>query len=73
MRKIERQYSFNRIKQVKLDTEYRTNLNQARIILEFNPSYDYSIDEFANVEQGTKNFQIIKNFLEDYSNNRRDL
>lgn len=62
---VEKQYSFNRIKQVKLDTEYRTNFNQGRIILEFNPSYDYPIDEFANVEQGTENFQLIKNFLED--------
>lgn len=66
LRQIEIQYRFDRIKQVRLDTEYKANFNRGRIILEFNPSHEYPIDEFANVELGTKNFQLIKSFLEAY-------
>ena len=62
---VEKQYDFERIKEVKLDTNYKTNFNKGRIILEFNPSYDYPLDEFANVERGVKSFQIIKKFIED--------
>lgn len=63
--RVERQHSFDQIKQVKLDPEYKTNFNHGRIILEFDPSYDYPIDEFANAELGVANFQIIKDFLEN--------
>ena len=64
-RVVEKRYDFERIKQVKWDTNYKTNFNKGRIILEFNPSYDYLLDEFADVERGVENFQIIKNFIED--------
>ena len=63
-RVVEKRYDFGMIKRVKLDTNYKTNFNKGRIILEFNPSYDYPLNEFANVERGVENFQIIKNFIE---------
>ncbi|MEM7590273.1 MAG: hypothetical protein AAF383_01910 [Cyanobacteria bacterium P01_A01_bin.83] len=63
--RVERQHSFDQIKQVKLDPEYKTNFNYGRIILEFDPSYDYPIDEFTSAELGVANFQIIKDFLEN--------
>lgn len=59
------EYSFDKIKQVKLDTNYNTNFNRGRIILEFNPNHDYPIDEYADAESGESNFQIIKDFLDD--------
>ena len=61
---IEKEYKLARIKQFKLDKDYKVNFNSGRIILEFDPDYDYPIDEFFNAEEGKANFQIIKNFLE---------
>lgn len=65
LQNINKEYSFDMIKQVKLDIEYKTNFNKGRIILEFEPSYDYTIDEFSDSESGERNFQIIKSFVED--------
>ena len=61
---IKREYKLDRIKQLKFDNDYKVNFNSGRIILEFDPDYDYPIDHFFNAEQGKTNFQIIKDFLE---------
>lgn len=61
---INREYKLDRIKQLKLDNDYKVNFNSGRIILEFDSDYDYPIDHFFNAEKGKTNFQIIKDFLD---------
>ena len=62
---ISRKYSFDKINQVKLDTDYKTNFNRGRIIIEFASGDEYPIDEFSNLQTGINNFSIITNFLGD--------
>ena len=60
---IKREYRLDKIKRIRLDTDYTDGFGSGRIILEFEPDYDYPIDEFFNAEEGQKNFQMIKDFL----------
>ena len=64
LKDIRKEYKLNQIGQVKLDKTHKGNLNSRRIILELEPDYDYTIDEFFDIEQGEKSFQIIKSFIE---------
>ena len=61
---IERKYQLDKIEQIRLDTNHQANFTIGRIILKFDPDYDYPLDEFFNTEKGLSNFQIIKSFLE---------
>ena len=64
LKNIKREDRLDRIKQIKLDTDYKINFSIGRIILELEPDCDYPIDEFFNAKEGKTNFQIIKSFLE---------
>ena len=49
---ITKEYKLDRIKRVRLDKNYQVKPNIRRIILEFEPDYDYPIDEFFNADEG---------------------
>lgn len=64
---VTKEYSFERINQIRLDENTSSkNIINGYIILQFNPNYDYPIDEFIDFEYGRQNFQIIQEFIVRY-------
>ena len=60
----ERKYSFDRIKQVAIDTK---DLDLGgRLMLQFIPEYNYPIEEYIDAEYGEANYQKINRFIEQY-------
>ncbi|ELS02904.1 hypothetical protein Xen7305DRAFT_00026220 [Xenococcus sp. PCC 7305] len=63
---IIKEYGFDQINQIRLETDDSKNIINGYIILQFNPDYDYPIGEFINVEYGQQKFQIIQEFITRY-------
>ncbi len=63
---IIKQYGFYRINKIKLDKNETRNIVNGTIILQFNPDYDYPVDEFRDFEYGEQNFKIIQDFFKKH-------
>lgn len=61
---IIKEYDFDRINKIRLDKDNSKNIINGYIILQFNPDYDYTIDDFIDSEYGEQNFKTIKEFIE---------
>ncbi|MDJ0647232.1 MAG: hypothetical protein QNJ60_00865 [Xenococcaceae cyanobacterium MO_188.B19] len=66
VRTIVKHYDFDRINQIKLDKDKTKNIVNGTIILQFNPDYDYVVDEFRDFEHGEQNFKIIQDFFKKH-------
>ena len=63
---VSQEYSFDRINYIRLDKDDTKNIINCRIILQFNPDYDYPIYEFIDIEKAENVLIIIQSFLEQY-------
>ena len=64
---VTKKYNLERINQIRLEENTSSkNIMNGYIILQFNPNYDYPIDEFIDFEYGQQNFKIIQEFITRY-------
>ncbi|MEM8720546.1 MAG: hypothetical protein AAGE84_14785 [Cyanobacteria bacterium P01_G01_bin.39] len=59
-------YSFNKLKQVRLERDDSEKITTETIILQFDPDYDYPVTEFADLKRGAEAFKIIQDFIDNY-------
>ena len=63
---ITRTYSFDRLQEIKFDRDESGDIPVGKIIIKFNPDYDYPIADFTDLEEGEEKFKIINDFINKY-------